>query len=110
MSWKMILIGLIAFVALFPQTIFAQIGRFQIIAADKPLGAILIDTTTGCAWRIAQIPNSNNLWFVFLPREGLPPGSDKSAAMIPKECASFEGVIPGRYWEGNGPTDKNITK
>ncbi len=102
MCWR-VLAGVLTVLALSVQPLFAQTGRFQVVSVGSPAIAILLDTVTGCTWHLAELPDSRRLWFGFLPREGLPRGADKTEAMVPKECVSFDGVVPGAPRRGSIP-------
>ncbi len=98
-------IGILMALLIFtPAQAEVPVGRYQVISVPGVVSAILLDTATGCAWHLAALPRAaehgEQFWFVFLPRESLPPGTDKMQAMIPRECASFDGVIPERYLRG----------
>ncbi|MDD5559478.1 hypothetical protein [Candidatus Methylomirabilis sp.] len=80
----------------------AQVGRYQVVPVGTPAVAVLVDTVSGCTWHLASLPGSGRLWFSFVPRAAVPPGKDKTTALIPKECLSFDGVTLSDFLKSEG--------
>lgn len=91
MRVALILSGFLAVTIATACPVSAQVGRYQVVSVGTPAVAVLVDTVLGCTWHLASLPGSGRLWFTFIPRQAVPPGSDKTTALIPKECAGFDG-------------------
>lgn len=101
-----VLVGLLLVLVITDHRAEAQVSRYQVVSVGTPTEAILVDTVLGCTWHLAQDPRSHRLYFHFLPRTGFPPGQSITAAMIPKECAGLDGLIPTDFLQPREPERK----
>lgn len=101
-----ILVGLLLVLSVTDHPADAQVGRYQVVSVGTPAVAILVDTLLGCTWHLASMPGSRELWFAFLPRDGVPPGENKRAALIPRECIRLDGFMLGGSMQSGEPERK----
>jgi hypothetical protein len=86
--------------ALIARPASAQVGRWQMIGpAREGSGVYLLDTMTGCTWRLGTRVDKGGYYghyWDLLGREGVGPGETAIRLLIPKQCLQIDGGVVWR--------------